>query len=312
MDNKGIQCCGEEFDKNPKLLHPACMPITIPQSDNFFRQLGSTCMEFVRSSVAPKAGCKLGPREQLNQLSAYIDGGMIYGSSLNQSKSLRSLRDGKLKTEIVDKREFLPFQNTTDGCQIPKELQQKCFLAGDGRINEVSTLTAVHAVWLKEHNRIADTLKNLNPDWNDETLYQETRRIVIAELQHIVYNEFLPIIIGRKTMRQNGLFLKRRGFSKRYSPTTDASILSGFATAAYRFHSLVPGVIQLQNPENRVLDQMQLRDQFFDPSFLYKSGGFELMINGLTGQQIQRGIYCIFCDISLVLNQFQERDRERN
>lgn len=54
----------------------------------------------------------------------------------------------------------------------------------------------MHALWLREHNRVSRTLASLNPHWRDHVLFEEARRIVIAELQHIVYAELLPAIIG--------------------------------------------------------------------------------------------------------------------
>jgi len=67
---------------------------------------------------------------------------------------------------------------------------------GDGRVNEQIDLALIHTVWLREHNRIAFELSRLNPRWSDEAVFQETRRILIAQIQHITYNEFLPIILG--------------------------------------------------------------------------------------------------------------------
>lgn len=68
---------------------------------------------------------------------------------------------------------------------------------GDTRINQTPTLAMLHTLLLREHNRIADILSDLNPLWGDERLYQEARKIVIAEIQHITYQEWLPTNFGK-------------------------------------------------------------------------------------------------------------------
>ena len=60
---------------------------------------------------------------------------------------------------------------------------------------------AMHTLWVREHNRIAKNLKLLRPYADDETLFQETRKIVIAELQHITYNEWLPVLFDESLVR---------------------------------------------------------------------------------------------------------------
>lgn len=73
------------------------------------------------------------------------------------------------------------------------------YYTGDGRVNEQIDLALLHTIWLREHNRIAFELSRLNPRWSDEAIFQETRRIIIAQIQHITYNEFLPIVLGNIT-----------------------------------------------------------------------------------------------------------------
>lgn len=64
-------------------------------------------------------------------------------------------------------------------------------------MNQNLQLSLLHVILLREHNRIAGVLKQLNPRWNDETLFQEARRILIACAQKITYYEYLPEILGK-------------------------------------------------------------------------------------------------------------------
>lgn len=94
-----------EFDMVVKVLieirqHPECFPIAVPHTDPFYGPRGVKCLDFVRSSPAPRDDCALGWREQMNQVSAYIDGSPIYASSARQSDKLRLFRNGKILISI--------------------------------------------------------------------------------------------------------------------------------------------------------------------------------------------------------------------
>ena len=71
-----------------------------------------------------------------------------------------------------------------------------CFLAGDVRANEQLGLISMHTLWFREHNRVAHELKTLNPHWDGDRIYEETRKIVGAQMQHITFKHWLPLILG--------------------------------------------------------------------------------------------------------------------
>ena len=47
------------------------------------------CQEYVRSAIGLKPGCSLGPREQMNFATAFLDASAIYGSTPKSSEDLR-------------------------------------------------------------------------------------------------------------------------------------------------------------------------------------------------------------------------------
>lgn len=98
-----------------------------------------------------------------------------------------------------DNRTLLPVStDPSDGCNELEENSKGryCFESGDTRANENLHLTSMHLLWARHHNYVAEKLQELNPKWDDEKVFQEARRIVGAQLQHIAYNEFLPTILG--------------------------------------------------------------------------------------------------------------------
>ena len=68
--------------------------------------------------------------------------------------------------------------------------------SGDFRTDENIALAGHQTLWVREHNRLVDILKKNKPNWKPEKMFQEVRRINIAQYQHIIYNEFLPLLIG--------------------------------------------------------------------------------------------------------------------
>ena len=104
--------------------------------------------------------------------------------------------------------------------------------AGDGRARDMPGLAAMHTIWLREHNRIAYLLQRDHGMTDDEDIYQLARKIVGAEMQNVVYGQWLPVVLGQSKMDQLGLSINARSA---YTPNQDPSVFNSFATAAFRY-----------------------------------------------------------------------------
>ena len=156
-----------------------CFPIPVPENDYFYGPRNVKCLEFARSiAFCEENG---GAKQQLNALTHFVDASTVYGSEEEIANYLRSFDNGKLK---VGKNNLLPKDET--GLD----------MAGDHRVSEMPGLASMHILFLREHNRICNMIQSKYPYWNDEKIYQNARRILIAEYQNVVYGEFLPAILG--------------------------------------------------------------------------------------------------------------------
>ncbi len=266
----GVECGCE--------LNETCLPIIVNNNDPVFglqSENKAKCLPFQRS--VPTCSCSGSniARNQINDLTSYIDASNVYGSTDKVAKSLRLMSKGLLKQggRSQSAKGNLPVQEDT-----PAFTDVPFFDAGDVRVNEQIALTIMHTLWMREHNRIARKLAQINPCWRDEQLYQETRKIVGAMQQIISFQEYLPILFGRY---MNTYISPHRG----YNPFVDATIPNSFAAAAYRFgHSLVRNELDRLDVNFRRLDigPLNLNRAFFNPLAYFESGGTDPITRGLT------------------------------
>ena len=137
--------------------------------------------------------------------------------------------------------------------------------------------------------RIARVLEAMNADWNDERVYQEARRVVIAQLQHITFNEWLPLILGMKYMQKWKIEVLESGFSNTYDQKVNPTITNAFSTAAFRFgHSMIQGKIESYNLFGTPVKTIDLTKTQFAPYDLYDNLTLETFVRGLTTQKAQK------------------------
>ncbi|KAM3968773.1 LOW QUALITY PROTEIN: peroxidasin [Aphomia sociella] len=265
---------------------PPCFPIDVPPNDP--RVTNRRCIDFIRTSSVCGSGMtsalfgKLQPREQINQLTSFIDASQVYGFEKTVAEDLRDLTNdnGLLRVGFAfSGKKLLPTSglNAMDCRRNLQESNRNCFVAGDIRANEQIGLAAMHTIWMREHNRLASQLKALNPFWDGDKVYQEARKIVGAEMQLITYEDWLPIVVGPVGHEQLGKY-------KGYNSTINPSISNVFATAALRFgHSLINPVLHRYDENFEPIPQghLQLRHAFFSPWRLVDEGGVDPLLRGM-------------------------------
>ncbi|EDV94536.1 chorion peroxidase [Drosophila grimshawi] len=275
QEGESIDCCVAKTQQQ----HPECFPVQILADDPYYKQYNLSCMNFVRSAPAPTG--RFGPREQFNQATAFIDGSVVYGNLEQRQRQLRSYINGTLRMFLTDDgRELLPISsNPEDGCNRLQMTRQGkyCFESGDDRANENLLLTSMHLLWARHHNYLARGLNAINPDWDDEHVYQEARKILAAQIAHITYNEFLPVLLGRNLSEAKGL-LPARGqphAPDTYDPEVNPNIANCFAAAAFRFaHTLLPGLFNVSR-DHSTPESIELHKMLFNPFSLWVRHGID-------------------------------------
>jgi hypothetical protein len=250
-----IYIWGQFVDHDVDLTEPPVtggetLNIAVPAGDPYFdpNSTGTQVIGFTRSRFDPATGTST-PRQQPNEITAFIDGSMVYGSDAATAAGLRTFVGGKLRTSGSN---MLP----TDA--------GGSFVAGDVRVNENVELTSIQTLFMREHNRLADQIALNNPALTDEQIYHRARALVGGEIQSITYKQWLPALIGANVLPSyNG-----------YRSGVNPGIATEFSTSGFRLgHSLINDDVEFFGNDGRpVRDAVELKDAFFNPGLVGQTG----------------------------------------
>ncbi len=270
------------------------LAIRIPEDDPVFSQNGAPIGMFRSRGMLGTGSDENNIRRYANEVTAYLDASVIYGSTNTRADWLRSFVDGKLK---MSSGGLLPWNTTTGEFNDPRDLSapfmedavrvsSKHFVAGDVRANENPLLTSFHTLFVREHNRLCDEIKINEPDLDDEAIYQKARKIVGGLLQVITYDEWLPVM-GVKLPSYNG-----------YRPEVNAQVSNVFSSAAFRMgHTLINSNIPRLSDDGQEIPRgsITLREAFFNPIEINLAGGIEPYLRGMASQ-VQQKLDCKVID----------------
>lgn len=268
------QFVDHDIDETPIADPSEPFDILVPADDPWFDPTGSgvVTIPLDRSAYATIDGVRM----QFNAITAYIDASNVYGAEETRASALRALDGtGRLLTSDGD---LLPFN--TAGLPNAPTNSDTLFVGGDIRANEQVALTAMHTLFVREHNRIADSINAAMPELEGDEVYELARAIVGAEMQAITYREFLPVFLG------DGALPPYQG----YQPDVNAGIANEFATAAYRVgHSMLSTqLLRLDADGNEIASgHLALANGFFNPQVIIDDG-IDPLLRGLAAQVCQR------------------------
>ena len=241
------QFVDHDIDLEETPLTSAPINIVIPAGDPVFP--AGTTIAMTRDTRSPVTNTII------NTVAGYLDLSQLYGSTQAIANSLTN-PDGTLTS--TQNGRYLPIVNDT-------------FITGDPRVMENPELTAVTTLFMREHNSWVATLKSQHPGWSGTQLYNMARSINTAEYQNIVYNEYLPVLLGSAVGNYNG-----------YDPTVNAEVTQEFSTAAFRVgHSQVSDTqTGLDNNLNVVFTE-SLAEAFFNTPEIDEQNGVSSLIRSM-------------------------------
>lgn len=277
-----------------------CVPIPTPNDPD----LKLSCFFITRSSATLETVNGKLTRQQVNQLSSTIDGTTIYGATKRHAEAVKAKNKMHLlTTDMGPKGEYLPttdmianqFNSLTDAFKVSEafnNFKHPSFFAGDTRVMENGVLSMYHTMFLRIHNLVVDKILEVNPDAANEPemVFNEARLFTIASIQHVIYSEQLPALLGEFAISTEADMQLSDKMKKLDPNRPSPRIFNEFATAAFRYgHAAQPTNQITKDEKYNNINSDRLKNLYFDPHWFILDGPGAVCRGAMTENGITPG-----------------------
>jgi len=239
---------------------------------NHIATMNRACVEEERTPAVCQADGMAGMsvRKQINYVTPLLDLSPLYASTCDENDDLRTTKDGCLLSET-----------TSCGENVPENSDETMQVVGDQRSLFHPSATALHTLFLREHNRIATYIRSCT-SLKDEEIYQLARKLTIAQYQMITYNEFAPSLLGFpvETFSERTVYYANQG----------GNLLGSSATAAAGvLYTMIPHYFLTANrdPSGDLTERFKVSEHLVEGAgtqFRDITCGIDFLISGLLKQ----------------------------
>jgi len=191
-----------------------------------------------------------------------VDCSNIYGRNRSEELKLRTMKGGKMKTQVINGEVWPP--NIKDA---PVEMYYKPdtpdearFALGHSFFGLLPGLVIWTTVFVREHNGLCDKLAEEHPDWEDEQIFQTARNAIVGITIKIVIEDYVQKISGY------GFKLIYDPESIHNTPIQFQNRISLEFNHAYHWHPLIPSVLKVEDSEYKI------KDVLYKPQVVLKHG----------------------------------------
>ncbi|CAH0407945.1 unnamed protein product [Chilo suppressalis] len=273
---------------------PSCTPNEVPIDDPVHRFSGIRCLNLTRPETFQSSGCVENGTvpERIVSSTPAMDLSQMYGNLYEAlEKKGRKFTNGLLQYEIEDGRIWPPSTKTkVDLCLLnQKPAETRCHAMPEDGANTLLGINLFSIWFWRNHNRIADTLSELNPCWCDDKLFYTARDINIATWTQIVFYELMPLLMGKDNLLRDSVISSSPGFRDLYNDQKVPQIALEYPFATRWFHVMQEGSLKLYHPDGHYLREFPIVNLTLRTGWLAVDDNLDYVTQGSFRQPTAKG-----------------------